>query len=84
MPSDYEQLKMRVQELEAFISTLRNVSAIDPQILRALSASFATSSSKGATSENVTIDEAGVATKTALGAPDGFLRVGDLNIPYYN
>jgi len=41
-------------------------------------------SSKGATVENVSINEAGVATKTALGAPDGFIMIGNVNIPYYN
>jgi hypothetical protein len=41
-------------------------------------------SSKSATAENVSINEAGAATKTALGAPDGFIKIGNVNIPYYN
>lgn len=75
---EFEQLKelvnqlMRVEHVP-FIQNLNRRLDVD-----------ANASSKSASAENVTINEAGAATKTALGAPDGFISIGTYNIPYYN
>lgn len=81
-------LELQVQELQqkvdTFIAAFHNASQLDPQLVATLTQLISTPSPKSATAENTTINEAGVATKSVLGIPDGFINIGNVNVPYYN
>lgn len=84
MNPEIEQLKERIRQLEQNIAQFMNVSQLDPQIVRTITATLSQASSKGASSENQAVNEAGGASYSVLGIPDGFIRIGDVNVPYYN
>lgn len=85
-------LEQRVKALEDKFKSLQSSTTIPYDIDGAFRKRFASSiglvaSSKGANSEDVTINEAGSASKDVLGDPVGFLEVmvgGSIRyIPYY-
>lgn len=78
------ELQVQVNELMVFKRAFENISQLDPQLVATLTQLISTPSSKSATAENTTINEAGVATKSVLGIPDGFIKIGSVNVPYYN
>ncbi len=87
-------LLKQIADLQAQIDALRNNATIPFDIGEAMKArivsdlGLASTSSKGATTENQTVNEAGVAAPyTVLKTPDGFLQITLLSniyyIPYY-
>lgn len=89
MPNDYEQLKNQVQELQRIVSELQRANQITPEFEQVLRRRIKiVTSSKGADSEDVVVDEAGTATHRVLSDPIGFLAVTydgvTYQVPYYN
>ena len=79
-----KQFQELQQKVDTFMAAFQNASQLDPQLVTTLTQLISTPSSKSATAENTTINEAGVATKSVLGIPDGFIKIGNVNVPYYN
>ena len=71
------ELEKRIIELEAVVKSLRASTTIPFDIRNAFSAGSGvlTFSSKGATSENQAVNEAGSATYDVLKKPDAFLQI---------
>ena len=87
-------IQEQIADLQRQLDALKSATSIPYEIDQAFRnrfnlSSFASlaASSKAAGAENVGIDEAGVATHTVLGAPDGFRQfsVGGstLHFPYF-
>ena len=74
----------RLKRLELLMNGLLNASQVDPEMARTLGIILTGSSSKNATSENQFVDEAGSSTFTLLKAPDGFAKLGDKNVAFWN
>lgn len=83
MPEQIKQLEDRVEQLEKLTRGLLNASEADPLMVKTLGLIMTSTGSKGADTEDVTIDEAGAATKVVMNDPDGFLLLGDKYIPYF-
>lgn len=93
--TEFQQLKKTVKEQQEFIDNLSRFERIPLPVAQALSRKLGirdvpriSVSSKGATSEDVSIDEAGSATHTVLGDPVAFITLTDLqgntyNVPYF-
>lgn len=88
---DTTELQRQIKELQDWKASLENSWSIPLEIDQAFRARFPTSSivtsGKSATSENQAVNEAGVATYSVLGIPDGFLQVQIgttiYNLPYF-
>lgn len=86
-----EQLLKRVEELESWKKSLENPDTIPLEFDRSVRYRFFRNipdlSSKGASSESVSVNESGSGNYSVLGPPDGFLKVTinstDYFIPYY-
>lgn len=84
MNPEFEQLKLDVIELQNKLKQFESVAQMNPQYVRTITGVLLSPSAKSSTSENVAVNEGGAATYSVLGVPDGFTKIGDLNIPYYN
>lgn len=90
MNPEIEQLKIKLEQLEQEIRLLKSASTIPFDFEMALrerlnigAFNTVTGSSKGATSENQSVNEAGVASYSVLKAPDAFLQVTVASTVYY-
>lgn len=90
-----EQIKQAIQEaiaplkreialLTEYIRQFETASQVNPNVKRTLGIVISADSDKLADSEDVDIDEAGVATHVVLGSPDKFIKIGDVNVPAWN
>lgn len=77
-------LEQRVTELEAIIRSLTMPAEINPLIPKAITQSLVSSSGKSAASATRSVNEAGAASYNVMFPPDGFIKVGNYNIPYIN
>lgn len=84
MDTELKQLQDRVASLEAILTSLTNAASIPADIQRALILSLSAVSSKSATSENKSVNEAGAASYSVLNPPDRFIRIGSHNVPAYD
>lgn len=75
---------IRFEKVERIVLGLTNASQVDPDVAKTLGLIITGVSSKSATAEDVTINEAGASTHTVLDDPDGFITIGGKNVPYYN
>ena len=81
------QETQRIDKLEKLVTALLRVENIEfiKNLERRLSFTLIRSSAKALDSEDISINEAGVATKIALDDPDGWIRLGvNQNVPIYN
>lgn len=81
------QEKERMDRLEKLVTALLRVENVEfiKNLERRLNFTKVLSSNKALNSEDVTINEAGVATSTVLDDPDGWIKLGvNKNIPVYN
>ncbi len=76
--------EQQLNELVTTINSLKEASQVDPDIARTLGLILTGTSGKAAGAENQAVDEAGLSTYNVLGAPDGFILLGDKNVPFYN
>ena len=83
MNPEIEQMKRDIQELQNKLKQFESAGQLDPLYARTITQILSTNSSKGASSENVTVNEAGIATYSVMGTPTGFIRIGDNDVPYY-
>lgn len=79
-----QSLEKQVSDLQANFNALKNAAEYDPLIARSLAQTLTGTSSKLATSENRTVNEAGASSYTVLNAPDGFITLAGKNVPFYN
>ncbi len=79
-----EQILLKLAELENKVKALEAAATIPYEVdsafrerfgLNRLDSTSLIASSKGATSENHAVNEAGIATYSVLGIPDGYLEV---------
>lgn len=79
---EFDELKQKVDAMQrvedlAFIESIRRRLSLDDFLVLQ-------TQTKGVNSEDVVINEAGSDTKTVLGDPIGFIKIGtDQNIPIY-
>lgn len=74
-----------LEKHELIIRGLLNAAEAHPDLVATLGELLAVSSGKGINSEDISIDEAGAATKTCLDDPDGWIKFGtNKNVPIYN
>lgn len=73
----------KLEELIRFMDGIKNAGQLDPEVAYTLGLLLITASSKTATSENRTVNESGTGTYSVLGPPNGFVKIGTYNIPYY-
>lgn len=78
------QLEQQMMSINAVIDGLRNASQIDPEIVRTIGLTIISASSKSASSENRSVNEAGASTYSVLNPPDRFIKIGDKFIPAYD
>ena len=86
-----KQMQEQIKKLTTFMEALQRFDRIPLATERAISRRLdlnavprVTTGSKGATSENVSVNEAGSGTYSVLGPPDAFYQVtdGDGNVGY--
>ncbi len=82
MPSDYEQLKSRVNTLERLLREFSSAPELDPQIKRTIAQVSGAPSDKTAGSATQSVSEAGSSSYNVMKAPTGFITVGGYNVPY--
>lgn len=80
--------EQKLNEMYAFIQSLKNTTTIPLEIDQSFKSRFAssfglTASSKGATSENKTVNESGASTYPVLNPPDLFLQKTIKGVTYY-
>lgn len=75
-------LKEQVETLQRQMREFTNSAQLDPQIIRAIGTSLTGASSKTTASATRAVNEAGVSTYSVMFPPDGFIRIGDYNVPY--
>lgn len=84
-----ETIQAQIDKLQSQLDALRNNATIPYEIGEAFKARVLTdvspvaTSGKGASTENVSINEAGISTHTVLGAPDGFVQATINGTVYY-
>ncbi len=83
--------QLKIQELETKVATLErqmreflSAAELSPQIIRSIGVAISSASSKSASSENQSVNEAGVSSYSVLKPPDRFIRIGDNNVPAYD
>lgn len=95
MEQRIKELENRIQALEASLARLNNTTSIPWEFEQALrdrlalgTVIVASTSSKGANSEDVTVNEAGTNTYAVMNDPVGFIKLTfngtDYYIPYFN
>ncbi len=87
MSPELRQLQAEVRALQARLKAFESLAQLDPQIIRTIAAASSANvviSSKGATSENRNVNEAGAASYSVLNPPDRFVLLGGQNIPAYD
>ncbi len=77
-------MQREIAELQFILRSFLSGAELDPQIVRTITTMLTTTSSKSATSEDQSVNEAGVATYSVLKPPDRFIRIGDNNVPAYD
>lgn len=83
------ELRKEFEQMKADIQALKNTATIPYEVDSAFRDRLGIDqlglkgSTKVATSENVSIDEGGVAVKTALGAPDAFKQMSINGTTFY-
>jgi hypothetical protein len=93
--NEIEELKRKVADLESIIRSISNSASIPKNIEDALRTRFRideftpmTTSSKSVTSENQSVNEAGVASYDVMKKPDGFLQIvigaSTYYLPYFS
>lgn len=65
-------MENEIAELRQLLLGMQNYNSITPEFKKVLERGNFGSSSKGSSSENVVVDESGVATYSVLGPPNGF------------
>ena len=86
--NDYETLKRELEEIKNWKKSLERSSTIPLTIDQSFRERFSkgsvlTVSTKGANTEDVAVDEGGVATYSVMNDPDGFLQVTVGGTIYY-
>ena len=79
-----ENMQKEIAELQLILRSFLSGAELDPQIQRTITNILTSSSSKSATSENRSVNEAGAGTYSVLNPPDRFIRIGDNNVPAYD
>jgi hypothetical protein len=79
-----QQLEERIAKLELALLSFNTTSELAPEIQRTISLILEKPSEKTAASGTRAVNEAGSATYSVMFPPDGFIRIGDKNIPYIN
>lgn len=80
----FAELQKEINQLKAQLAQFQSGAELDPQIQRTITQILSSSSSKSATSENRSVNEAGTGTYSVLNPPDRFIRIGDNNVPAYD
>ena len=79
--------RSRFEKLERLVNTLLHVENLQfiKSVERNIDLNLIEPSGKAASAENISINEAGIATKSVLGPPDGWVKLGpNQNVPTYN
>ena len=83
--------QLRIQELETQVADMRrlldglvNAAQVDPNVARTLGTILTGTSSKTAASATQAVNESGAASYSVMKAPDGFITLGGVNVPYIN
>ena len=79
-----KQLNDRIDNLERLLREFSSNPELDPQIKRTIISTLSTSSGKTSASATQAVNEAGTGTYDVMAAPDGFIKIGDFNVPYIN
>jgi hypothetical protein len=77
-----QQLEERIAKLELALLSFNTTAELAPEIQRTISLVLEKTSEKTAASATRAVNEAGSATYSVMFPPDGFIRIGDKNIPY--
>lgn len=87
MNPEFDALKKEVEALRRIVDSMQSPVTVSPEFNQVLSSSTLSASSKGASSENQAVNEAGVSSYNVLGTPDGFDERNDGGTtkyyPYY-
>jgi hypothetical protein len=78
-----KDLEQRVMELERLLRDLQSPNQITPEFQKVLDSYGLSTSSKGATTENKTVNESGSDSYAVMDKPDGFLEVSINGTIYY-
>jgi hypothetical protein len=79
-----EELTARVETLERQLREFSSAPELAPEIKRTITTLLTGSSSKTAGSATQAVNEAGASAYNVMKAPDGFISIGGLNVPYIN
>ena len=80
----FEEMQREINFLKDMFKQFETASQLDPLFVRAISQSITSSTSKSASSENQSVNEAGAGVYSVLKPPDRFIKIGDSNIPAYD
>jgi len=76
--------RQQFDEMKRTIDGLKNVAQLDPDIKLTIIRSLTSTSSKGADSEDQSVNESGSSNYIVLKDPVGFIDIDGKHIPYYN
>lgn len=76
------ELKIQVATLERQMREFLSTAELDPQIIRTISGTLSTSSTKTPASATRAVNEAGAGSYSVMYPPDGFILIGGFNVPY--
>lgn len=83
-PEQAQEILDRITALEDARKSQEQADQVTPSFARMLGEVISSSSGKTASSGTRTVDESGSASYDVMLAPDGFIKIGDRNVPYIN
>jgi len=87
MPNDFEQLQIKIVELERKLASIENPATVSPAVVDAITEKVLTNfviSDTGASANDQAVDEAVVATYNVMSEPDGFFTINGKDVPYFD
>lgn len=78
-----QELEKQLNDLKSLVENMRRPNTVDAEFQQVLNRNTLATSAKGATSENQTVNEGGVASYAVLGIPTGYLQVTIDATAYY-
>lgn len=84
MPQEIEQLKKEIAELRETVNSMQNPATISPEFYQVLLRGVIQTSGISASNKDQTVNEAGASVYNVSQAMDGFIKIGNYNIPFFN
>lgn len=79
-----DEMKSRIDVLENAYKAQEQADQVTPSFARMLGEVISSDSGKTVASGSQAVNESGASSYNVMKAPDGFIKIGDRNVPYIN